>query len=167
MKNYTQKCELTETASFQPFAGKSGLLKSLARFLKELETGAEATTIVIQTILSQHPGWFIQMLQPISMNSFGNSVSKVDRKNNDLYKSISLGHVDAVRTILEISKSDDTVYDKEEGTPLLNIAAIAKKSRIMALLLEYGASQWRKCEASSEFFVAAFESVTIPDLQSV
>jgi hypothetical protein len=125
-----------------------------------LDVHAPQKTEIIQDLLKQHPAWSVAMFRgpfPITNNV-------VDRYCSDeIFKAIQQGNVDTLRNLLGQPQSDP----KKRDMPLLNIAAEAKESEIMALLIQHGASEWINSDASNDFFVRTLEIVTKKDIDSM
>jgi hypothetical protein len=86
-----------------------------------------------------------------------------DRRYSDaLYCMIERGDVKAVRRHLGHSQPEP---EKRRAKPLLNFAAEANKSEMMALLIQHGVLQWMPSKNGNRFVARALEIVIRRDIE--
>jgi hypothetical protein len=125
----------------------------------------EETTKAIQRLLSEHPGWLKSLLthpSAIQQSAPALDYSKVDYQA--FLEDIRVGEKDAIEDKLKGGQYNASL--NVEGTSLLNEAAAAGQSEIMALLIQYGATAWIPRTKDYKFFVRTMEKIMSTDFQS-
>jgi hypothetical protein len=82
--------------------------------------------------------------------------------SNALCKAIKKGDIEEARHYLKHSQAEP---EQTRGKPLLNFAAEAEKSEMMALLIQHGASKWIPSIKGNMFVALALEIVTRRDIE--
>jgi hypothetical protein len=138
----------------------SGLPEAFARFFKLLDETVPNKTAFIQKLLKQHPTWSASMFRADYKLQ---SVILDDKRYSDaLCRVIERGDVKAARLHLKHPQAEP---EKRRAKPLLNFAAQAEKSEMVALLIEHGALQWIPSKKGNRFFARALEIVIRRDIE--